>query len=100
MEQMRLAYEKRRNLLYEGIRKIPSLHMLRPQGAFYAWIRFDTSMDSETLCNYLLDHAKIAGVPGSAYGEESCTCVRFSFAASEDLLRQMLKRLEALCPLP
>ena len=100
MEQMRLAYEKRRDLLYEGIRKIPGLHMLRPQGAFYAWIRFDTSMDSETLCNYLLDHAKIAGVPGSAYGEESCTCVRFSFAASEDLLRQMLKRLEALCPLP
>lgn len=100
MEQMRRAYEKRRNLLYEGIRRIPGLHMLLPQGAFYAWIRFDTSMDSETLCNYLLDHAKIAGVPGSAYGEESCTCVRFSFAAGEKDLRQLLKRLESICPLP
>lgn len=100
MEQMRCAYEKRRDLLYEGIRKIPGLHMLLPQGAFYAWIRFDTSMDSETLCNYLLDHGKIAGVPGSAYGEETCTCVRFSFAAGEEDLRQLLERLEAICPLP
>ena len=51
-------------------------------------------MDSETLCNDLLDKAKIASVPGIAYGEEDCVCIRFSFAASEDVLRTMLDRLK------
>ena len=93
-EQMRQAYEKRKNLLVEGIRKIPGVELLTPAGAFYAWVKFDTDIDSETLCNDLLDKAKIAGVPGIAYGEEDCVCIRFSFATSEDVLRTMLERLK------
>ena len=93
-EQMRQAYEKRKNLLVKGIREIPGVELLTPAGAFYAWVKFDTDMDSETLCNDLLDKEKIAGVPGIAYGEEDCVCIRFSFAASEDVLRTMLERLK------
>ena len=93
-EQMRQAYEKRKNLLVKGIHEIPGVELLTPAGAFYAWVKFDTDMDSETLCNDLLDKAKIAGVPGIAYGEEDCVCIRFSFAASEDVLRTMLERLK------
>ena len=93
-EQMRQAYEKRKNLLVKGIREIPGVELLTPAGAFYAWVKFDTDMDSETLCNDLLDKAKIAGVPGIAYGEEDCVCIRFSFAASEDVLKTMLERLK------
>lgn len=93
-EQMRQAYEKRKNLLVKGIREIPGVELLTPAGAFYAWVKFDTDMDSETLCNDLLDKAKIAGVPGIAYGEENCVCIRFSFAASEDVLKTMLERLK------
>ena len=93
-EQMRQAYEKRKNLLVKGIREIPGVELLTPAGAFYAWVKFDTDMDSETLCNNLLDKAKIAGVPGIAYGEEDCVCIRFSFAASEDVLKTMLERLK------
>ena len=93
-EQMRQAYEKRKNLLFEGIREIPGVELLTPAGAFYAWVKFDTDMDSETLCNDLLNKAKIAGIPGIAYGEEDCVCIRFSFATSEDVLRTMLERLK------
>ena len=93
-EQMRQAYEKRKNLLVKGIREIPGVELLTPAGAFYAWVKFDTDMDSETLCNDLLDKAKIAGVPGIAYGEEDCVCIRFSFAASEDVLKTMIERLK------
>lgn len=93
-EQMRQAYEKRKNLLVKGIREIPGVELLTPAGAFYAWVKFDTDMDSETLCNDLLDKAKIAGVPGISYGEEDCVCIRFSFAASEDVLKTMLERLK------
>ena len=92
-EQMRQAYEKRKNLLVKGIHEIPGVELLTPAGAFYAWVKFDTDMDSETLCNDLLDKAKIAGVPGIAYGEEDCVFIRFSFAASEDVLRTMLELL-------
>ena len=59
-EQMRQAYEKRKNLLVKGIHEIPGVELLTPAGAFYAWVKFDTDMDSETLCNDLLDKAKIA----------------------------------------
>ena len=51
------------------------MELLTPAGAFYAWVKFDTDMDSETLCNDLLDKAKIAGVPGIAYGEEQRLCL-------------------------
>lgn len=92
-ERMRQAYEKRRDLLVEGMKGIPGAELLPPAGAFYAWIRFDTDLDSETLCNELLEKAKIAGVPGSAYGEDETVCVRFSFAATEEELERMLTNL-------
>ena len=96
-EAMRQIYEKRRNLLVERMAKIPGIDFVSPSGAFYAWVRFDTEKDSETLCTELLEQAKIAGVPGNAYGEEDAVCVRFSFAASEQDLERMLDRLEAYC---
>ena len=92
-ERMRQAYERRRNLLVEGIRDIPGVEFISPGGAFYAWVRFDTDKSSAELCDDLLEKAKIAGVPGDAYGEEDAVCVRFSFAASDDDLKQMLSNL-------
>ncbi len=94
-EAMRAAYEKRRDLLVAGIREIPKVELLPPDGAFYAWVRFDTAMTSEKLCAALLSEAKIAAIPGEAYGEEDAVCVRFSFAAPDEDLREMLVRLKA-----
>ncbi len=94
VEEMRAAYEKRRDLLVAGIREIPKVELLSPDGAFYAWVRFDTVMTSEELTAALLSEAKIAAIPGAAYGEENAVCVRFSFAASEEDLREMLIRLK------
>lgn len=92
-EKMRRAYEHRRDLLVEGMKKIPGVEFRSPAGAFYAWVRFETELTSEELCRDLLDKAKIACVPGSAYGEEETVCVRFSFAASEEELKRMLTNL-------
>lgn len=93
-ENMRQAYERRRNLLVEGIKEIPGVEFSAPAGAFYAWLKFDTDKASEELCNDLLESAKIAGVPGIAYGEEDKVCVRFSFAASEEELKQFILNLK------
>ncbi|MCD8155949.1 MAG: pyridoxal phosphate-dependent aminotransferase, partial [Clostridiales bacterium] len=43
-ERMRQAYERRRDLLVNGMRTIPGVDFVCPQGAFYAWIRFDTDL--------------------------------------------------------
>lgn len=98
-EKMRLSYEKRRDLLLKGFQNLPGAEMIKPEGAFYAWVKFDTQTDSQTLCSRLLDCAGIAGVPGDAYGEENHTCIRFSFASSEKLLEEALERLEKILPL-
>lgn len=92
-EQMRKAFEHRRNILVEGMQKIPGVEFVSPAGSFYAWVKFDTGMSSEELCLDLLNKAKIAGVPGDAYGEEAVTCIRFSYAASEEELERMLQAL-------
>ncbi|MCD8333068.1 MAG: pyridoxal phosphate-dependent aminotransferase [Clostridiales bacterium] len=92
-ERMRQAYERRRDLLVNGMRTIPGVDFVCPQGAFYAWVRFDTDLTSGELCDDLLERAKIAGVPGEAYGEEDAVCVRFSFAAADRDLQRMLVNL-------
>ncbi|MCD8301332.1 MAG: pyridoxal phosphate-dependent aminotransferase [Clostridiales bacterium] len=93
-EQMRRAYERRCDLLVEGMKDIPKVEFIAPKGAFYAWVKFDTDMGSEELCERLLAEAKISGVPGDAYGEEDVCCVRFSFAASDEELHKMLIALK------
>ena len=94
-ERMRQAYERRRDRIADGMRSIPGVTFHSPDGAFYAWVRFDVKEDSETLCNALLEEAKIAGVPGGAYGPEDGTYIRFSFAASDADLKEALKRLKS-----
>lgn len=93
-EKMRQAYERRRNLLVKGIKDIPNVEFSAPAGAFYAWLKFNTDKNSEELCNDLLESAKIAGVPGIAYGEEDKVCIRFSFAASEEELKCFIANLK------
>ncbi len=92
-EEMRKAYSRRRDLLLQELGDVPGLHLLTPEGAFYAWIRFDVEEDSAAFAERLLDEARIAGVPGDAYGEEGGCFVRFSFAAADEVLLELTKRL-------
>lgn len=87
------AYSRRRDLLLKELGDVPGMKLFTPEGAFYAWIRFDVKEESAAFAERLLDEAKIAGVPGDAYGEEGGTFVRFSFAASDEVLLEMTKRL-------
>ena len=96
MEQMRQSYDRRGQILYEGLNQLKGVEMKKPEGAFYAWVKFDLGMDSQQTCEYLLEQAKISGVPGIAYGEEDKVCVRYSFASSEECLYNMIENLTAL----
>jgi len=89
IEAMRQRYEARRNKFISGLNSIPNVHCEMPDGAFYAWVKFDLpGMDSEQVCEFILEKAKVVGVPGISYGEENIPCMRFSFAAADGDLRQ------------
>jgi len=98
------AFEARRDLVFNRIAKIERLTLDPPAGAFYAYIGCEQLIgstapdgtvieDDAALTNYLLQDAKIACVPGSAY--ELSPFFRISTAASEAVLSQALDRIEA-----
>jgi aspartate aminotransferase len=102
VETMRRAFEKRRNLICELLDAIPGVAYARPQGAFYAFpdvsahygrtlggMQVGNSFD---MANYLLEDAKVAVVPGAAFGDDKC--FRLSFATSEEKIQKGLERIK------
>ncbi|MES2132977.1 MAG: pyridoxal phosphate-dependent aminotransferase [Bacteroidota bacterium] len=99
---MRDAFLKRRNLVLELMKEIPGFKTNTPQGAFYVYPEvsalFGKSYNGFTVNNatdlslFLLDVAYVALVPGAAFGDDKY--IRFSYATSEDKLREALKRMK------
>jgi aspartate aminotransferase len=102
VEDMRVAFEKRRNLVLDLVKDIPGFKVAIPEGAFYIFPDLsyyfgksngDVSINSSTdLSMYLLEKANVASVPGIAFGSENC--VRFSYATSEELLTEAFTRVK------
>lgn len=100
--EMKKAFLKRRDLVYELLKDIPGLKTNLPQGAFYffpdASYYFGKSNNGTTietatdLCCYLLDTAHVAIVTGEAFGDPNS--VRLSYAASESRLIEALGRIK------
>ena len=98
---MRRVYEQRRDLFIGAMNEIPGVHAELPEGAFYAWVRFDgTGMDAAAMSRYLMEKARVVGMPGSAYGEEEICARRFSFAnPTEDVAEAARRIREAISAL-
>lgn len=98
---MRAEFEARRDLIVRRLRAIEGIELQEPEGAFYAFpdasARIHSARngvhDSVTLCDYLIDEAKIVCVPGSAFGMEGH--LRISYAVSERDIAEGLDRMEA-----
>lgn len=96
------AYKKRREIVYELLKDIPGIKANYPQGAFYFFPDVSyyygksdgerTVKNGDDLCMFLLEKAHISLVPGSAFGDDNC--VRLSYAASEEDLREALARMK------
>lgn len=108
VEEMRQAFHRRRDLIVSLAKEIPGMKVLEPQGAFYLFpdvsAYFGKQYNGQTIHNaddvvtYLLTEAHVALVSGSAFGEDNC--IRFSYATSEDLIVEAMRRVkEALAKL-
>lgn len=96
------AFHKRRDLVIGLLKEINGLKINVPQGAFYVFPDVSsffgkkygnhTINTAEDLTMYLLDEALVALVTGEAFGDGKC--VRISYAASEDVLKQALGRIK------
>lgn len=96
MNEMLRTYTKRRDRFVSMLNEIEGVRCPLPEGAFYAWVYFDLNgMSSSEICEYLLEKAKVVGVPGDSYGEERACCLRFSFANSMEDLELAAKRIKS-----
>ncbi len=95
VEMMRKKYEERRNLIINGLNKIPGFSVKMPKGAFYAFANITgTGMTSKEISDYLLNEAGVATLPGTSFGKYGEGFIRFSYATSLDNIREGLKRVE------
>lgn len=108
VEQMRQAFQRRRDLIVKLAGDIPGLEVNVPEGAFYVFpkcSRFFGKSDGQTTISsstdfamYLLEKAHVATVGGDAFGDPNC--FRMSYATSEDNIIEAMKRIkEALARL-
>jgi len=101
-EEVRRMWEAYRDLrawLIPAINGIDGLCCAHPDGAFYvfpevrAFFGRGSVRDSQTFANYLLEEARVAVVPGSAFGSDDH--VRISYATSMERLQEGIRRIEA-----
>lgn len=108
VEEMRQAFERRRNLIVKLAKDIPGLEVNVPEGAFYLFPKcssFFGKKNGETVINnssdfamYLLETAHVATVGGDAFGDPEC--FRMSYATSDENIVEAMRRIkEALAKL-
>ncbi|ANF23267.1 pyridoxal phosphate-dependent aminotransferase [Thermococcus piezophilus] len=94
VEEMRREYERRRNLVWKRLNEM-GLPTVKPKGAFYILPRIkDTGLKSKEFSELMLLKAKVAVVPGSAFGEAGEGYVRISYATAYEQLEEAMDRME------
>ena len=99
------AFRRRRALMVEGLSKVPGFKVNQPMGAFYVFpdvsALFGKSFNGKRIENandvafFLLEEARVATVSGAAFGTPEC--IRLSYAAADDVLREAVRRIDEAC---
>ncbi len=95
VDEMGTEYEKRRDVIVEGLNSIEGINCVKPAGAFYVFPSIDElDKDSMDFCKYLLKEAGVATTPGSAFGPTGEGNFRISYASSMERIKEALDRME------
>lgn len=95
--EMLSQYDRRREVILRGVRALPGVECVDPEGAFYIFPRVQSLYagkkvkGSVEFCRLLLNDARVAAVPGEAFGMDSC--IRLSFATPVERIEEGLRRL-------
>ena len=102
VEEMRKAFERRRNLIVSLAKEIPGFEVNTPQGAFYLFPKCDsfygksigerTINNAEDLDMYLLEVGHVACVGGTSFGAPEC--IRMSYATSDENIIEAMTRIK------
>jgi aspartate aminotransferase len=107
LEKMRVEFDKRRKVMVKGLREIAGVKCVEPKGAFYAFPDLGAFIGKKTpegktidndgvLCEYLIEAARVAVVPGSAFGAPGY--VRLSYATSMKNVEEGVRRMAEALP--
>jgi len=102
VEDMRVAFERRRNLIVGLASQIPGFNVTVPDGAFYIFPEISSLFGKKTpagkvienaddLAMYILEEGLVASVSGAAFGAPDC--IRFSYAAADDKIVEAMRRV-------
>ena len=101
VSEMKVIFEKRRNLMFDKLSEIEGLHNINPDGAFYHFPDVSHFLGksynghiigtSDELCLFILEVTGVSIVAGTAFG--SPNCIRLSYATSEDLIIESVSRI-------
>lgn len=92
IEAMRVAFERRRNLVCALFGEIPNLKVVKPEGAFYVFVNTKAvENDSMKFCSKLLEETGVAVVPGLGFGCEGY--FRLSFATDDATIKEGIARI-------
>lgn len=99
VEEMRLAFDRRRKLMYSLVGELPGVRCVEPEGAFYVFPDFNEAIagrwpDTSTLAQVILEEKGVAVVPGESFGTPGH--IRLSYATNEAQIEKGLERIRSL----
>lgn len=96
VDEMVAEYQKRRKVMMDALDKLDNVSYVRPEGAFYVFPDFSKLEKSdEKLAAEILTKAKVVTVPGSGFGKAGEGCLRISYSADLDQIKEGMKRIKS-----
>jgi aminotransferase len=95
VQAMVKEYERRRNYAVKALNEMDGISCRMPEGAFYIFVNIKSlGKTSAEVADYLLDEAKVATVPGTAFGTEGEGYIRLSYACSYERIVEAMARMK------
>ena len=89
------TFTERRNVLYDGLKNIPQIRPIMPEATFYMMVDISaTGMNSLEFAHSILKEAKVALVPGIAYGQSCDRYVRIAFTLERPRIEEGVRRIK------
>lgn len=97
VEEVVAEYQKRRDIIVEGLNELSGVSCQKPQGAFYVFPNIKAfNKTSSEIANMMLEEAGVALLPGSAFGTNGEGYLRLSYANSVENIQQALERMRGV----